>query len=102
MQTHEQIELKKAMRQSFDNVQELPKDERIKKAATDGANYCKAKGLNVRSVIGIIDDDGNIAQVTGDRALSYIMAGLAVELFDDDVRNRMQPSVTSTLGRVLS
>jgi hypothetical protein len=81
MEAHEQAELEKVMRQSLAKTRNLTKDRRIVKAGAAGVQYCKSRGLNA-GVVNLFDEKGDITPLTGDRALTYLMAGMASELVE--------------------
>jgi len=87
MKVHEQKELEKIMRQSLAETQGLPKDKRVIKAGIVGSTYCKSKKLRFYDVLNIFDEKGNITTLTGDKALSYLIAGMAVGLVEESAQS---------------
>jgi len=82
MEAHEQAELEQVMKQSLARTRSLAKDRRIVKAGAAGVQYCKSKGLTVGAALNVFDEKGTVTPLTGDRALMYMVAGVASELLD--------------------
>jgi len=82
MEAHEQAELEKVMKQSLARTRSLTKDKRIIKAGKAGIQYCKSNGFDAGIALNLFDEKGTITPLTGDKALAYLMTGMASELLD--------------------
>jgi hypothetical protein len=82
MEVHEQAELERVMKQSLAGTRSLAKDKRIVKAGRAGMQYCKSNGFDAGVALNLFDEKGTITPLTGDKALAYLIAGVAFELLD--------------------